>query len=124
MLKEIERVQRLISRKQDFLHRATNAQQRMADMVTAEIRILSDLLQAISQQAEFNALEKEREQKRYDKAREVIKSFECICLMHGITDYPMYVEKQLPVLLGTLKELYKKKEVIVPNQLRMQFDFN
>lgn len=116
MQDQITQLEKLIERKKAYFLRAEK--QNIRDVVQVEINILQNTVLAMQQSIEAEFLNEIASSEKETKMYEAVKSLEAICLMHGIDDYPMYYKKGLNILIGTLKELVKKEEVIIPNQLK------
>lgn len=114
MQKELSQLNKLIERKKLFLERCENANTKMA--ITSEINIIQNFIQAVKENdftTEINETEKHNE-----KLRDTIQRLEAICIIHGITDYPAQMKKDIRILKGEVLELRDENQVRVPEKLK------
>lgn len=118
MQHELKQLQKLIERKKEFLDRCEKPKMQAA--IKAEINIIQKFIQAaqtaIADNPTFLALLDSV--KRENKAKDTIKSLECICIIHGINDYPALMNKDLKILMDEVLELRDENQVRVPEKLK------
>jgi hypothetical protein len=57
-----------------------------------------------------------------DRLKKIKESFEAICIIHGITDFPAWMNKGHETLIPEAIELYKENTIALPNALRQFID--
>lgn len=116
MQHELTQIHKLIERKKQFLERCENEKTKAA--IKAEINTIQNFINAAESEIYHYAKSNNKVYDSYFKLEDTIKRFECICIIHGINDYPALLNKDLKILMGQIKEMQKESTIAVPEKLK------
>ncbi|WP_438712328.1 hypothetical protein ACSTS3_08050 [Aquimarina muelleri] len=79
--------------------------------------------QTYTEQLEKASLEyRQVKQNQIRKYEDLVVSFEAICIIHGITDFPMWVSKGKDLLLYEAEQLGRNKQMRLPSLLNEKIE--
>lgn len=55
----------------------------------------------------------------YRKLKDALISFEAICIIHGVNDFPIWMNKGKEYLVATAVDLYHKEEIQIPERIAL-----
>ena len=122
MQKELAQLNKLIERKKEYLQGCENP--RAANAIKSEINTIQNFICA----AEIKNLNDDivltlgETLKQVEKLKDSILRLECICLMHGITDYPALINKDCIILQNEVLEMYEENQIRIPEKLKNLFN--
>lgn len=118
MKHELIALNKLIERKKSYLQNS-NYSPKAIDAIKAEITILENAISAIKNDEKIFLLNQLN--KQIQQMQDTIVRFESICILHGINDYPVWLNKDTSILMGQIKEIQKLGMLQVPVNLQNTF---
>jgi len=121
MQKQLTQLLKLIDRKKDYLQRCENPKTK--DIIKAEINIIENFIDS-------SVITSEDLQEQFGEAIKLnkaltgtIERMEAIFLIHGINDFPAWLNKDKKILIGQLLEMKAQSQIQIPEQLQTSIKY-